>query len=68
MKLHPPKLLPGMTEQGARWAYRLMEREANGEQLPSISRSSWREVLGYSPDIDAKAALEAHRAQQRAAA
>jgi len=68
MKLHPPRLLPGMTEEGARWAFRLMEREANGEQLQAISKSSWREVLGYGPDDDAKAALEAHRAQQRAVA
>lgn len=68
MKLHPPKLLPGMTEQGARWAYRLMEREANGEQLPSISRSSWSEVLGYAASVDAKAAFEAHRSPHRAAA
>lgn len=64
----PPKPKKGMTEEGSRWAFRLMEREARGDVLPSISRSAWREVLGYSPDADAKAALDAHRSQHRAAA
>lgn len=60
--------LPGTTQAGTQWAVTLMEREARGDVLPSISRTSWREVLGYAPDADAKAALEAHRAQQQKAA
>ena len=68
MSLNPPVLRPGMTKEGARWAYRLMEREASGELLHPISRTSWREVLGYAHDADAKAALEARRANERAAA
>lgn len=68
MSVEPPKPKNGMTEEGGRWAYVLMEREARGDVLPSISRRAWREVLGYSHDVDAKDALEAHRAQERAAA
>lgn len=68
MSLHPPKPKKGTTPEGIQWAYRLMEREARGDVLPMVSRNAWREVLGYSPDADAKAALEAHRAQQRKAA
>lgn len=59
--------LPGTTEAGTKWAVRLMEREASGEGLPAISRSSWREVLGYAPDADAKAVREALRKQPAAA-
>lgn len=60
--------LPGTTPAGTQWAVTLMEREARGDVLLSISSTSWREVLGYAPDADAKAALEAHRAQQQKAA
>lgn len=65
MKLHPPKLLPGMTEEGARWAYRLMERDARGDAMQAISRSSWREVLGYAADVNAKDALKAYREHEQ---
>lgn len=65
MKLHPSILLPGMTEEGAHWAYRLMEREARGDVMPMVSRNAWREVLGYAQGDDAKAALEACLAQER---
>lgn len=68
MKLEPPKPKKGMTEDGGRWAYRLMEREARDDVLPMVSRNAWREVLGYAPDANAKDALEAHRTQERAAA
>lgn len=62
-----PKPLPGTTPDGIRWAYRLMEREAAGEAIPDISRASWREVLGYAHDADAKAVREALRKQPAAA-
>lgn len=47
----------GTTKAGTKWAYALMEREANGEALVHIAAKSWREVLGYPSDIDAKKAL-----------
>lgn len=56
----------GTTKAGTKWAYALMEREANGEALVHIAAQSWREVLGYPSDMDAKQALEA--VKQRAAA
>lgn len=59
--------LPGTTPAGTKWAYALIEREASGEQLPEISRQSWREVLGYASDADAKAVREALRKQPAAA-
>lgn len=48
------------------WAVRLMEREARGDVLHSISRSAWREALGYPADMDAKKALEAVKAKEAA--
>lgn len=51
--------LPGTTKAGTKWAYALMEREANGEALVHIAAQSWREVLGYPADMDARKALEA---------
>lgn len=62
-----PNPLPGTTPDRIRWTYRLIEREAAGEQLPEISKQAWREVLGYPMDTDAKAALEAIKAQRTAA-
>jgi len=56
----------GTTKAGTKWAYALMEREANGETIVPIAAQSWREVLGYPMDIDAKKALET--AKQRAQA
>jgi hypothetical protein len=67
MTIKPPKPLSGMTENGARWAYRLMEREAYGEQLPLVSKDAWREVLGYAKNVDARAAFKAHMAQNQEA-
>lgn len=58
--------MPGTTPAGTKWAVSLMEREARGDVLHSISRSAWREVLGYAADADANDALRAH--QERAAA
>lgn len=58
---------PGMTTGGAAWAFRLMAREAGGEQLESISQESWREVLGYPKDQDARQAMEAIKRSQVAA-
>lgn len=49
---------PGMTADGARWAFALMQREASGEQLPSVSTAAWREVLGFGKDVTAKHAME----------
>lgn len=49
----------GTTKAGTKWAYALMEREANGESLVHIAAQSWREVLGYPAGMDAKKALEA---------
>lgn len=40
------------------WAVNLIKREASGEDLQSISRESWREVLGYQKNYSAKKALE----------
>lgn len=48
------------------WAVNLMEREARGEQLPMVSMESWREVLGYPKDTDAKKALESLKTQEAA--
>ena len=59
--------LPGTTKAGTKWAVRLMEREAGGEALHSISSSAWRDVLGFTADIDAKKALESTKQQQEAA-
>lgn len=50
--------LPGTTKAGTKWAYALMEREANGEIIPHIASQSWREALNYPVDMDAKKALE----------
>jgi hypothetical protein len=49
------------------WAVDLMQREAGGESIPIVSMESWREVLGYPKDQDAKKALEAVKRQQEAA-
>ena len=49
---------PGSIEPNTRWAVRLMEREAGGESINPIAAQSWREVLGYPRDWDAKTALE----------
>lgn len=40
------------------WAVDMIKREAGGEQLPIVSMESWREVLCYPKDQDAKLALE----------
>jgi hypothetical protein len=60
--------VPGTTPPGTKWAVRLMEREASGEALHSISSSAWREVLGYAADVNAKDALKAYRTQEQATA
>lgn len=52
------KPLDGTTAKGRQWAYKLMEREASGETLDNVSASSWREVLGFAADANAKAALK----------
>lgn len=49
------------------WAVDLMKREAGGEQLPVVSAESWREVLGYPADTNAKQALESVKKQKEAA-
>lgn len=67
MSIHAPKPKKGTTPEGIQWAYRLVGREASGEQLPMVSRQSWREVLGYAPDADAKAVREALRKELVAA-
>lgn len=59
--------LPGTTKAGTKWAVRLMEREASGEQVDAIACQFWREALGYPADIDAKKVLESTRRQQEAA-
>lgn len=56
----------GTTKAGTKWAYALMEREANGEAIVHIAAQSWREVLGYPSDMDAKQALEAAKAKEAA--
>ena len=38
------------------WAVNLMKREAAGEQIEVIAAESWREVLGYPADHEAKSA------------
>ena len=38
------------------WAVNLLKREAAGEQIEVIAAESWREVLGYPADYEAKAA------------
>lgn len=53
----------GTTKAGTKWAYALMEREANGEALINHAAKAWREVLGYPADMDAKQALEAVKAK-----
>lgn len=44
------------------WAVNLMKREAKGESLPNVSKTGWREALGYAPDADARTAVESVRA------
>lgn len=41
-----------------RWAVALMKREAGGEQIESISREAWREVLGFGKEVTAGQALK----------
>ena len=53
----------GTTKAWTKWAYALMEREANGELLVHHAARSWREVLGYPEDMDAKHALEGVKAK-----
>lgn len=36
------------------WAYRLLEREANGERLCQVSAEFWRETLGVARNADAQ--------------
>lgn len=50
--------LPGTTKAGTKWAYTLMEREANGEAIAYQAAKSWREALGYPEDMDARKALD----------
>lgn len=59
--------LPGTTPDGTKWAVSLMQREAGNEVLHAVSRSAWREVLGYAQDVDAKKALAAHQSARAAA-
>ena len=54
-----PKPPPGTTPEGTKWAYALMELEANGGQVNYLASQMWREALGYPKDADAKAALQA---------
>lgn len=56
----------GTTKAGTKWAYALMEREANGESLVHIAAQSWREVLGYPAGTDANKALEASKQKEAA--
>lgn len=60
--------LPGTTAAGTAWAYRLMQREAAGEQVDCVAAQFWREALGFSNDTTAKQALEAVNKAQVAAA
>ena len=55
--------LPGTTKAGTKWAYALMEREANGEAVAYQAGKMWREALGYAADMDAKQALEGVKAK-----
>ena len=55
--------LPGTTKAGTKWAYALMEREANGEAVAYQAGKMWREALGYAADMDAKHALEGVKAK-----
>lgn len=48
---------PGTTKAGTQWAYRLMEREAGGEQINIIAAKFWREAFGLNSDADAKQEL-----------
>lgn len=59
--------LPGTTEPGLKWAYRLLEREASGEALVNVARSSYREVLGMDSTADAKEVWNSIKAQRSAA-
>ncbi len=58
--------LPGTTKEGTKWAYSLMEREANGEAVNHIAAQFWREALGYPKDADAKKALESVKQKEAA--
>lgn len=49
------------------WAYRLMKREASGEQINIIAAQFWREALGYPKDTTAKQAMEAVNKMEKAA-
>lgn len=60
-------ILPGTTKAGTKWAYTLMEREANGESLNIIASKYWREALGYEPDADAKEMFKTYQKKELAA-
>lgn len=59
--------LPGTTEPGIQWAYRLLEREASGDTLENVARASYREVLGMDSASDAKEIWNSIKSQRNAA-
>lgn len=59
--------LPGTTEPGIKWAYRLLEREAGGEAIANVARENYREVLGMDSTSDAKEVWNSIKAQRSAA-
>jgi hypothetical protein len=58
--------LPGTTKANTKWAFALMKREAEGEQVETIAAQFWREALGYPNDMNAKTALQRLKAQEAA--
>jgi len=66
VKIVEATALPGTTKAGTKWAYALMEREANGEPTNHIASQFWREALGYPKDMDAKKALKATKNKEAA--
>lgn len=41
-----------------RWAYALILREANGDQVDILAAATWREVLGFSKTTTPEQALK----------
>lgn len=41
-----------------RWAYRLIEREIDGEQVDILAAEGWREALGFPKDVTAEDAMK----------
>lgn len=51
-KLKEPSKVEGQYQGPKAWAYRLRDREANGEKLGVMQRTMWRQALGVERDLE----------------